>query len=631
MVIVTTRIPGVANMVTTIDHYIEMERLDPQDIMSFFEECVFGDQQQPWEHHPELYDVGCKIVEKLKGFPLAAKTVGRLLRNQLTFYHWTRILESKEWELQANDYDIMPALKLSYDYLPFHLQQCLSCCALFPEDYEFHTEELVCLWIGLGILHSDDKKKTIEDVGSCYLTDLINQGFFKKNVSRLGCHYYTIHDLLRELVVKVSSYECLSICSSNVMSIQIPRSVRHLSIIVDDADIEDAMTFENYKRDLCEMEKSLEVQNLHTLMLFGKYHGNFSCVFRGLFWEARALRTVFLSGVSYDVEDVLPNFSNLIHLRYLRIKSVYVNLFRCQLGHGDKSVCIPSVLCRLYHLEVIDLQGWEGDFATRHTSNLVKLRHFVVPRKELHSDIFAVGKLKFINELRAFRVGQESKGFELSQLGKLKHIGGSHGIYNLEKVQSEGEATESKLIQKSRIQELILEWDVHRPNRNPAFEESVLENLIPHSNLRYLCIRGHGGTNCPRWLGANLSVKNLESLSLDDLSWGNLPPLGEMWMVNDVGEEYQGCILGQRFQFLHRLKLVKIPRLRKWVGDNTSYLFSHLEELTIVGCSELTEVRFSHVSCGLPQQEKSMAWFPRLKSLKIEDCPKLLSLPPIPW
>ncbi|XBH82210.1 hypothetical protein VPH35_070918 [Triticum aestivum] len=612
MVIVTTRIPGVADMVRTVDHSIEMERLGTQDMMSFFEACVFGDQQQPWQDHPELQDVGHKIVLKLKGFPLAAKTVGRLLRNQLTFDHWTRALESKEWESQASDNDIMPALKLSYDYLPFHLQQCLSYCALFPEDYEFRAEELVHLWIGLGILHSDGQKKRIEDVGLCYLTDLVNQGFFKKNVPRFGNPYYTIHDLLLELVVKVSSYECLSISSSNVMSIQIPPSVRHLSVIVDDAD-----------RGLCALEKRFEVQNLHTLMLFGKHHGNFSRIFHGLFWEARALRTVFLSGASYNVEDVLPNFSKLLHLRYLRIKSAGL--------YVDKGLCVPSVLCRLYHLEVIDLLGWKGSFgSTRHISNLVKLRHFIVPQEELHSGIFEVGKLKFINELWAFRVGQDSKLFEPSQLGKLENIGGLLGIYNLEKVQSEEEATESKLIHKSRLQELILEWDVQRSDRDPTLEENVLENLVPHSNLRRLSIRGHGGTACPRWLGSNLSVKNLESLSLADLSWGNLPPLGEMWMVNDLGGEYQDCILGQRFQNLKTLDLVKIPTLRKWVWDST-YLFSQLEELTIKNCSELTELRYSHHSSGLPQQEKGMAWFPRLKSLRIEDCPKLLSFPPIPW
>ena len=140
-------------------HDQEMEHLGLEDIMSFFEACVFGDQQQPWQGLPELQDVVHKIVEKLKGFPLAAKTVGRLLRNQLTRDHWTRVLESKEWESQASDNDIMPALKLSYDYLPFHLQQCLSYCALFPEDYEFGSKELTHFWIGLGIIRSDDQAK----------------------------------------------------------------------------------------------------------------------------------------------------------------------------------------------------------------------------------------------------------------------------------------------------------------------------------------------------------------------------------------------------------------------------------------------------------------------------------------
>lgn len=65
-------------------------------------------------------------MKKLKGFPLAARTVGRLLRNNLDHNHWKRVLDSKEWELQTGDSDIMPALRLSYDFLPFHLQRCFS-------------------------------------------------------------------------------------------------------------------------------------------------------------------------------------------------------------------------------------------------------------------------------------------------------------------------------------------------------------------------------------------------------------------------------------------------------------------------------------------------------------------------
>ncbi|XP_037474075.1 putative disease resistance protein RGA4 [Triticum dicoccoides] len=309
VVIVTTRIPKVASMVTTINSSIDVERLTHEHTMSFFEVCVFGDQQ-PWKDHLELHDVGNKIVKKLKGFPLAAKTVGRLLRNQLTLDHWTRVAESREWELQTNDDDIMPALKLSYDYLPFHLQQCFSYCGLFPEDYEFGSKELVHFWIGLGILGSLDQAKRTEDVALCYLNDLVNHGFLRKNEKENGPRY-VIHDLLHNLAVTVSSYECLSIYSSNVRTIQIPASVRHLSIIVDNADVKDITTFKEYNSYLSAIRKRLKVQNLHTLVLFGECHGNFAKTFR-----------------------------ELVHLRYLRIKSV-----------RNKDMCLPSALFRSYHLE----------------------------------------------------------------------------------------------------------------------------------------------------------------------------------------------------------------------------------------------------------------------------------------
>uniref|UniRef100_A0A8R7TBA3 Disease resistance protein winged helix domain-containing protein n=1 Tax=Triticum urartu TaxID=4572 RepID=A0A8R7TBA3_TRIUA len=68
----------------------------------------------------------------------------------------------------------MPALKLSYDYLPFDQQQCFSSCALFPEDYMFDREELIHFWIGLEIIHPDHRIKRIEDIGCNNLNDLVN-------------------------------------------------------------------------------------------------------------------------------------------------------------------------------------------------------------------------------------------------------------------------------------------------------------------------------------------------------------------------------------------------------------------------------------------------------------------------
>uniref|UniRef100_K3Y4P6 AAA+ ATPase domain-containing protein n=1 Tax=Setaria italica TaxID=4555 RepID=K3Y4P6_SETIT len=619
MVMVTTRIPEVAKMVKTVDSWLELERLEGEDFLRFFEACVFGEEQS-FKDHDALLGVGKQILDKLKGFPLAAKTVGRLLRNQLNLDHWRRVLDSKEWELQTSDNDIMPALKLSYDYLPFHLQQCFSYCALFPEDYEFHSKELIRLWIGLDILHSHEKNKKAGEVGESYLDALVSYGFFKESKRGYGSPCYVIHDLLHDLAVKVSSDECLSIYGSNMGSIQIPPSVRHISIVIEDTILEDRIRFEECKTGLSALDKRLNAENLHTLMLFGKYHVSFAKEFRDLFREARGLRVVFLSKASpsYDVDNLLCNFSKLVHLRYIRIaNSVF-------------SVRLPSSTARLYHLRILDVSGCNIDSRfLREMRNLTKLQHFLTLDGSVLSRIFEVGKLKLLQELRIFEVNKENSGFELKELGQLQELHGSLSIYNLEKVQAKEEAEQAKLIQKSDLKQLTLSWDSERSDdsKNPKREELVLESLKPHSNLQELCIRGHGGAKCPTWLGTNLNVQNLESLCLDDIGWKNLPPIGGLWMVSGHAENCHG----QSFKNLKRLELVKIPTLEKWVGNDPCKVFSHLEELVIRDCSVLMELPFSRSTCEHRDKEVNRNWFPKLRKLEIVNCPNLLSLPPLPW
>ena len=67
-------------------------------------------------------------------------------------------------------------------------------------------------------------------------------------------------------------------------------------------------------------------------------------------------------------------------------------------------------------------------------------------------------KLKLLLELRRFEVGKENIGFELSQLAQLTELGGSLGIYNLEKVQEKGGLNEIRPIHRNHLRELTLEW-----------------------------------------------------------------------------------------------------------------------------------------------------------------------------
>ena len=177
-------------MVRKNDHSIYLQGIENKEFEEFFLEIIFGDDDQSRKEHRFLLETGFKIAGRLKGSPLAAKTVGRLLKTHLDLVHWTRILESKEWEHSNGKNDIMPALKLSFDYLPSHqLKQCFSYCALFPQDYKFREEDLINFWIGQEVVHSScGENKTVEDIGRSHLTELVDYGFLERKQEKRWKH-----------------------------------------------------------------------------------------------------------------------------------------------------------------------------------------------------------------------------------------------------------------------------------------------------------------------------------------------------------------------------------------------------------------------------------------------------------
>ncbi|KAF8692132.1 hypothetical protein HU200_039733 [Digitaria exilis] len=216
IIIVTTRRPAQAQiMIQNIVRPITLQGLEHDEFMKLFLAIVFGNDQHG-EIHTFFIETGNAIARKLKGSPLEAKTVGRLLKTQHNRCDWTRVLESKEWEHSNDENDIMPALKLSYDYLPSKLQRCFSYCGMFPQDYLFKEEELINFWIGLDVLHlSPGENKRVEDIGLSNLRELVNHGFFEQAHEKTnGSTIYILHDLLHEIARIVSSNECLSIVNS---------------------------------------------------------------------------------------------------------------------------------------------------------------------------------------------------------------------------------------------------------------------------------------------------------------------------------------------------------------------------------------------------------------------------------
>uniref|UniRef100_A0A0E0PED1 AAA+ ATPase domain-containing protein n=1 Tax=Oryza rufipogon TaxID=4529 RepID=A0A0E0PED1_ORYRU len=615
IILVTTRFPVVAEMVKTMDNSVDLKGLGSGAFRDLFLAYVFGDKL-PRDVHKDLLVIGDKIAGKLKGSPLAAKTVGRLLRNHFDQYHWNRVLESREWEMETSKDDIMPALQLSYDYLPFHLQQCFFYCALFPEDYKFDTKELTCFWIGLDILHSEYQNKTNDDIALNNLNDLVSHGFFKKDETD-GHPCYIIHDLLHNLAVKVASRECVSLHYSNVRSVEIWPSIRHLSINTDGVDDSDGMNNESFRNILQKLKTRVKVENLQTVMIFGELDESFAESFHDLFKEASALRVLHLPKMSFPVGFIFNKFSTLVHLRYIRLGA----------PRGSKTH-LTSALSRFYHLRILDLEAWDGCLdLPRDFSNLSKLCHFLTKHDKLHFAICDVGKLQFLQELERFEVNKEEKSFELKQLGHLMELR-RLGIYNLERIDTKEAAAEAKLFDKNHLLKLALSWDKCQASRYPDKEDQVLENLRPCNNLKELFIIEHGGSTCPSWLGAELSVKSLETLHLSNVTWKNLPPIGEVCLVNGLGEDqFVSCNTGQSFQNLKRLELVGLPNLRKWTAKEVP-MFSLIEVLIVKNCNEVIELPFSY--CTYCPSEGYENLFPRLREVEIENCPQL-RMPPMPY
>jgi hypothetical protein len=604
-------------MVKTTDH-IELEGLEPEEFRKLFLAFVFGDE--PFRSdHKFLLETGDKIMEKLKGSPLAAKTVGTLLRKDLNFRHWRRVLESKEWEGQTGANDIMPALKLSYDYLPFHQQQCFSYSALFPEDYEYSATELINLWIGLDILQPGGPNQTSEDIGLSNLNDLVIHGLFRKEETD-GRLHYVMHDLLHDLALKVASHECLTVHHSNVGSVKIQSSIRHLSIIIDD----DKVTHENFKSQLRKLKAGLKVKQLHTLMLFGEMDESFASIFEDLCKEANALRFLRLVNMPSSAESILHSFSALFHLRYLCLGTKY-----------GREMHLPLTISRFYHLRILDLGSWYRcrDFP-RDLSNLAKLRRFYTPSDELHSEIFNVGKLVLLEELKVFRVNKEIEGFEPKQLENLTELR-ELGIYNLENIRTKEEAAKAKLTEKINLKRLTLDWDSKRSNTDPYVEAVILESLQPNRYLLELCIRGHGGPSCPTWLGDNLSVEALQSLHLVGVSWQRLPSLGKMWGLDTLKlyniVPMKELVIDESFDRLIRLELVGLASFEKWLPSQDAHMFPLLQVLIIRGCPKLLELAFSNHIVYSPYEDWNIGWFPKLQELEIYNCPEFLLVVHMPW
>ncbi|KAA3476589.1 disease resistance protein RGA2-like [Gossypium australe] len=639
-VVVTTRNKKVALIMESVYTH-QLEGLSDDDCWGLFKQRAFGSNGK--EHH-NLFPIGKQIVKKCGGVPLAAKTLGSLMRFKRNEREWLIVQESDLWDVSQTENGILPALRLSYSHLPSHLKACFAYCAIFPRNYIIKREKLIQLWIAAGVIQSPEGRRSLEYLGNEYFEDLVWMFFFQ-DVQRSGSGYITdckMHDLIHDLAQSIVGHEFKRLEHDNMT--EDLSEVRHSTVVCN---------FNLYTVP----EALYAAKKLRSLLLLLP-KSDLGEVPSEIFSSFRHLRVLDLSGSG--IKKLHDSISSTIFLRYLDISNTHIEN-------------LPEGICNLRNLQVLNLSNCYNLTALPcDIVKLYKLRHLMIDGCErLITMPPWIGKLEYLRTLHTFIVGN-GEGQHLNQLQNL-NLGGELNIRQLQNVRDATEAMEANLIGKRNLQSLSLCWesDVNSLNDGISNDDwlEVLNNLQPHQFLEKLSIRGYQGIYLPRWMTVQKpNIIELRLISCHRCKYlpllGQLPLLKVLYLqgmeaVKNIGAEFYGESMGRPFPSLEVLTLIDFPSLEFWWGFNRREEFPSLVKLTIKKCSKLQNMPWmpllQHLelhSCNemvlrsasnltslctlvvgdfvehLIFLEKLLQNNPLLMSLKITSCPKLNSIPP---
>ncbi|KAH9718585.1 hypothetical protein KPL71_022280 [Citrus sinensis] len=597
-ILVTTRKKTVAQMMESTDVF-SIKELSKQECWSLFKRFAF------FGRHPseceQLEEIGRKIVSRCKGLPLAAKTIGSLLRFKKTREEWQRILDSEMWKLKEFEKGLLAPLLLSYNDLPTMVKRCFSYCAVFPKDYNIEKDELIKVWMAQGYIGPKENEE-MEIIGQEYFDYLATRSFFQEFEKDeegfvIRCK---MHDIVYDFAQFLTKNECLAVeVDGDEEPLMLRRTSKeklyHLMLMIN-----------FYSTFPVSIRYAKKLRSLF-LVADGSFKA-LSPVLPGLFDQLTCLRTLKITGESAGVEksirEIPKEIEKLKHLRFLKLSQVDLEE-------------LPETCCELVNLQTLDIEACGSlKRLPQGIGKLVNLRHLMISHN-VYLDYMPKGieRLTCLRTLRELVVSR--KGCNLGGLRHLNHLRGSFRIRGLGNVTHVDEAKNSELDKKKNLVCLELWFDREEEEatdeNEAAKHEATSEALRPNPNIEVLKIFQYKGkTVFPSWI---MSLCKLKVLLLSFcIKCEIMPPLGKLpslevlsiWNMNSVktvGDEFLG--IG---------------------GDNgtsatssVNVAFRKLKELAFWGLYEWEEWHFG--------EEDNITVMPQLNSLKIENCSKLKSLP----
>ncbi|XP_044497262.1 putative disease resistance protein RGA3 [Mangifera indica] len=589
-VLITTRKKTVASTMESVNPII-MKELSEEECWSVFRRLAFFDR--PPKECEKLEKIGREIVAKCKGLPLAAKTIGSLLRFKRTRDEWQRILDSEIWKLEEIVKGLLSPLMLSYNDLPSGIKQCFLYCAIFPKDHNINKDHLIKLWMAQGYLGFDNDTE-MEVIGQEYFDHLASRSFFQEfqkddDENIISCK---MHDIVHDFAQFLTKNEYFTVgikWGSEDLVINTSNEKARHSMLTLHVEATFPISISSIK-------------SLRSLLIDceGSRCSMLDDVLPNLFGELTSLRALDISAriVGANLIAAIPKeVKKLIHLKYLNLS-----------GQGVEE--LPETLCELYNLQTLDIsECTKLKELPQGMGKLINLRHLInlgtFSLRYMHKGIEKLTCLRTLIEFVSSSDGSKACS-TLACLKDLKHLRGRLKIRGLGNVTNVSEVKRMQILSnKEHLFYLKLYFDKDgEGERKNDDDELLLEALQPHPNLEKLDITSYrGSTFYSDWI---MSLTGLRELSLTCCpNCMYLSPLGKLPSLESL------LILVTSVKKL----VTRIENDGAFSSSTSVILFPKLKVLNF--------------SCNYKWEEWDYgnSILPCLTSLLIDRCPKLRALP----
>ncbi|CAD6333817.1 unnamed protein product [Miscanthus lutarioriparius] len=350
---------------------------------------------------------------------------------------------------------------------------------------------------------------------------------------------------------------------------EIPKTIRHLSVSGDSGTV-------------AQIKSRCDLKRLRTLLILKNPSSSLDQLPGDFFTELKGLRVL-----SLEVCNIIRLSERIGNLKYLRYLALCKSITK-----------LPQALTKLYRLQTFSSPKGSGLEVPEDIVNLTCLRHLDMDS----SKITGIGKLIHLQGSVKFHVKNE-KGHTLGDLDGMSSLRKELHIKNLDVVTKQEEACQAGLNKKENVKVLELEWN-STGKSVPSVEAEVLNGLEPHHYVKRLIIRRYHDNRSPNWLSTStFYFKYLHLINCRKREV--LPPLGQL-----------PCL-----KVLHLKEMCSVKEIGCEFYGTNPIAFPYLEELEFDDMPQWVE---------WTQEEKSTDMFPKLRKLKLLNCPELIKVPQLP-